>query len=69
MIQNINFSSIVQNSDLNLNFNSTRQHKSRSMLSSQNRALDVKILIFYANRDNSAYFEKCNFQQKLICQF
>ena len=36
---------------------------------SKHRALDIKLLNFYANRDNSAYLEKYNFQQKLVCQF
>ena len=29
---------------------------------------NVKILIFYANWDNSIYLEKCDFQQKLDCE-
>ena len=62
MIQYVKFSPIIQNSDLNLKLNSTCQHKSRGMFSFQNRALNVKVLKFHANRENSAYLEKHDFQ-------
>ena len=66
MIQNVNFLPVGQNKDLSLKLNLACQHKSRDMLSFQNRAPYVKILKFCANRGNSAYLEKRNFQQKLI---
>ena len=61
--QIVNFLSVSQNSDLSLKLNLTRQHKSRGMLGFQNRVLDIKILKFDTNRDNSAYLEKCNFNE------
>ena len=30
---------------------------------------DIKLLKFHANQNNSAYLEKCDFQQKLVFQF
>ena len=37
------------------------------MLNFQTRAPDIKLLKFYTNQDNNAYFEKYDFQRKLIC--
>ena len=39
------------------------------MPSFQNRAPYIKLLKFHANQDNSSYLKKCDFQQKLICEF
>ena len=61
IIQNVNFSPISKNSHLFSKLNPARQHKSKSMLGFQNRALDIKLLKFHINRDNSAYLEKCDF--------
>ena len=61
IVQNIKFSSVDQTSDLILKFDSTRQHESRGMLSFQNRTPDTKLLKFYANWDEKAYLEKCDF--------
>ena len=41
-----------------LMYTPTRQQESRGMFAFQNKALDVKILKFHANRDNSAYLER-----------
>ena len=68
IIKNVNFLPISQNSDLSLQLNSTHQHESKGILGFQNRAPDIKLLKFHANRDNSAYLEKCNFQRKLVCK-
>ena len=43
--------------DSNIILSITRQHKSRGMLDFQNRALDIKLLKFYTNRDNQAYLK------------
>ena len=41
MVQNVNFSSVGQNSDLSLKSNSNHEKESRVMLSFQNRAPNV----------------------------
>ena len=64
IVQNVNFLSISQNSDLSLNVNPSRQHEYRGILGFQNRALNIKLLNFHTNQDNSAYIKKCNFEQK-----
>ena len=64
IIQNINFSSVSQNNDLSSKLDLIHQHESRGILDFQNRAPDIKILKVHANWDNSAYFEKHNFEQK-----
>ena len=69
MVQKVNFSPVGQNNNLSLNLNPTCQQESRGMFGFQNRAPDVKILKFHVDQDNSAYFEKCDFQQKLIFRF
>ena len=66
IVQNVNYSLVSQNSDLSSKLNPTHQHESSGMLSFQNRAPDIKLLKFHANRNNSAYLEKCDFQRKLI---
>ena len=38
------------------------------MLGFQNRTPYIKLLKFYANRDNSAYLKKSDFQRKLVYQ-
>ena len=38
------------------------------MLGFQNKALDIKLLKFYANRDNWACIKKCDFRRKLVYQ-
>ena len=38
------------------------------MLSLENRALDIKLSKIHTNRDNRAYFEKEDFQWKLVFQ-
>ena len=58
MVQNINFVSVNQNKDLSSKLNPTSQHESKGIISFQNKALDIKLLKFHANRDNSAYLEK-----------
>ena len=58
IVQNIKFSLVGQNNDLSLKLNPNNQHESIVMLNFQNRAQDLKILKFYANRNNSAYPEK-----------
>ena len=69
MVQNVNFLSINQNSNLSLKLNPLYQHKFMCMPGFQNRASATKILKFHTNRDNSAYLGKCNFQKKLVYQF
>ena len=69
IVQNIKFSSVNQNSDLNSKLNSTRQHESKGVLDFQNRAPGIKLLKFHTNQDNRVYLEKRDFQQKLVCQF
>ena len=69
MVQNVNFSSVGQNGDLSLKLNPTHQHEFRGILDFQNRVLNVKILKFNSNWDNSAYLEKYDFQRKLGYQF
>ena len=66
IVQNVNFSSVSQNSDLSLKLNPTRQHGFKGILNFQNRALDIKILKIHANQDNSTYLEKCDFKQMLV---
>ena len=61
MVQNVNFPPVGQNNDLCLKSNSTRQHESNGMLGFQNRALDIKILKFHTNRDNSVYLKNVIF--------
>ena len=61
MVQNINFLSVGQNRYLSLKLNPTRQQESSGMLDFENRSLDVKILKFHTNWDNSAYLEKRDF--------
>ena len=61
IVQNVNFLSINQNSDLNSKLNPTREYESRGMLGFQNRVLDIKILQFHVNQDNSAYLKKYDF--------
>ena len=58
MVQNIKFSLVGQNNDLSLKLNPNNKQESIVMLNFQNRALDLKILKFHANRNNSAYPEK-----------
>ena len=53
-----------QDSDLSTKLNSTHQYESRGMLGFQNRAADIKLLKFYANRDNSIYFKKIWFSME-----
>ena len=61
IIQNVNFTSISQTSNLISKLNPTRQHESKGMLGFQKRALDTKLLKFHVNQDNWAYFEKRDF--------
>ena len=44
IIQNVKILPINQNNDLSSQLNHTRQHKSKGMLSFQNKALDIKLL-------------------------
>ena len=46
IIQNVNFSLVSQNSDSTLKLNLTRQHKFKSILGFQNKALNIKLLKF-----------------------
>ena len=62
MVQNVNFSSMSQNSNLSFKLNSSYWHKFRGMLGLQNRAAYIKILKFHINWDNSTYLENQNFQ-------
>ena len=55
IVQNVKFSPVSQISDSTLKLYSTCQHESRGMLGFKNRALDIKLLKFYTNRDNRAY--------------
>ena len=55
------FHAICQKSDLISKLNPTRQRDSRVILCFQNKALDIKLLKFLANRDNSAYLAKHDF--------
>ena len=68
IFQNVKFSSVSQTNDLILKLNLTRQHESRGMLGFQNIVPNIKLLKFHVNRDNRAYLEKCEFQQKLVYQ-
>ena len=58
---NIKILPVNQSSDLGSKLNHTHQHGSMDMLGFQNRAIDIKLLNFHANRDNSAYLENHNF--------
>ena len=69
IVQNVNYLSISQNSNLSWKLNHTHQHEFRSMLGFKNRVSNLKLLKFHANRDNSAYLEKYDVQRKLVCQF
>ena len=58
IVQNINFLSVCQNSDLISKLEHIHQPKSSGMLGFQKRARDINLLKIRINRDNQTYIEK-----------